>query len=535
MRMQPILASVVVAGLFVGTPVLAGDNDELDTRMDDALAQSSAEEAAQADQQAATGEAEDGQDQPQSREIRGRTGAGDTGPGQLRAMQFGQGDMEVTSGTAFNPAISVILDGAYYNEFSGHVEDPAGFDTGHGHDHGHGGHDHGFSDGFNLREVELVFEGTVDPYFDMMVQLAAFEEGIEIEEAFITTRSLPAGWQVKAGRFLSDVGYINQQHLHDWQFADQPWVIENMFGEEGLVDNGIQLSWMPGTESYTRFGVELLQGEGVPGIAEYEGDGNHDVVTVLPQYMDDPDMDWDDEDAYRNDRIRWRDNTGFEETTPPNLATFFANWAPNLGYAHDLQLGVSYGVSDVLQRQEAHSSGRLETWDGDSEFWGLDAVYKYNGQGIHGHRNFVLQAEYFNREQDLHYMSRNFADLDTLEPTGGDDPDVRDQRWKQDGLYVQGVYGFAPRWNAGLRVDAMGLTNDAYTDQDAGRGLPVEPDPSYRYSAQMSWLPTEFSRIRGQLNYNDVGGDGYGGHSHDAWEFILQYNMAIGVHGAHDF
>lgn len=523
MKMKSLFLKMLLAGMFLGIshPVIASDNnDALDSRMDEVLAQS-AEEAADADRRAADPEAEEsgpGQTGPVTDPL-------DPQPMRMRAMQVGGGDQEVGAGTAFNPAISVILDGGYRNVFSGDEEDPGGFDAGHSHDHGHGGHDHGFAEGFSLREVELVLAGTVDPYFDMMIQLAAFDDGIEIEEAFVTTRAMPAGWQAKIGRFLSDVGYINKQHLHDWHFADQPWVIEQMFGEEGLRETGVQLTWMPPTETYTRFGVELLQGTGdSPGIAAYEGDGNHDVVTVLP----------DDDGA--PERNRWRDRKGFRDTSAPNLATFFAKWAPDLGYDHALQLGVSAGVSDVLQREEAHSSGRLETWDGDASFWGLDAVYKYDGQGIHGHRNFQLQGEYFRRTQDLTYMSRQFTDFDTLEPTGPDDnPDVRDQSWSQDGLYLQGIYGIAPRWNIGARVDALGLTNDAYADQADGRGLPTEFDTSYRYALQASYLPTEFSRLRAQVNYNEIGGERGQPSPDNHWEFILQFNMAIGVHGAHEF
>lgn len=129
------------------------------------------------------------------------------------------------SGTAFNPALSVILDGVYYNGLNNDFGDPAGF-GGHDHDHGHGhghGHDHGLDDGFNLRETEIALSGSVDNYLDAMVTLAIDEHDIEVEEAWFATRSLPAGLQLKGGKFLSDIGYINKQHPHDWDFVDRPW------------------------------------------------------------------------------------------------------------------------------------------------------------------------------------------------------------------------------------------------------------------------------------------------------------------------
>ncbi|MDQ2069951.1 TonB-dependent receptor [Natronospira bacteriovora] len=504
------MAAMAISVSLISSTVVAEDDN---LRMDDVIAQAETPEAQQRRQ---SGPARDPLD---------------PAPARTRAMQLGGGDQAVTSGTQFNPAISVILDGIYYNEFSGHVESPGGFDAGHGHghghDHGHGGH--GFQDGFQMRDVEFAFSATVDPYFDAFVMFT-FENGsVDLEEAFISTRALPAGLQLKAGRFLSDIGYINKQHPHDWAFVDRPWMNEYLFGDHGLLETGVQMSWMPATRSYTRFGVELLNGES-SGVAPYIGSGNHEMVTVLPN---DP-----ENDDFSPNRNRWRASNGFDDVTGPRLATAFAKWAPDLGYDHALQLGAFAGWSEAYQRDEAHSSGRYETWDGDASFWGVDAVYKRDGGGTMGHRNFTLQFEYAMREIDALYMSRQFTDFSTLEPTTRNpDGDVVNQRWKQDGFYLQGTYGFAPRWNWGLRVEGMGLTNDAYADHSEGRGLPTPFESSWRYSTQLTYAPTEFSRIRAQLNYLDVGDEaGHHDHEHhDAWEFMLQYNISIGVHGAHTF
>lgn len=428
----------------------------------------------------------------------------------------------VTAGTRFNPSISVILDTVYYNNFSGVVEDPPGFGEGGGDGHGHGeeeGHGHGLESGFQAREAELVFSGAVDPYFDMFVQAAIFDGGIELEEGYVTSRNLPAGLQLKAGHFLSDVGYINKQHIHNWDFVDQPWAIESLFGEEGLRETGLQLSWMPATDSYTRFGVELLNGES-EGVASYVGEGEYELTTLQPGPGDSPEL------------VEWHAEKDFEQSSAPRLVTAFAKWAPNLGYDHALQLGLFGGASNAFQRENVHEDGEVETWDGDSRFYGADLVYKYDGQGASGHGDFVFQAEYIRRDLDLLFRHREFADFETLSTV-----DEADQSWVQDGFYMQGVYGFAPRWNAGLRVDALGLTNETWEEDE-----PVEFDTSYRYALQTTWAVSEFSRLRAQVNYNTYGeehGHAGGGHGdeHDdgAWEFMLQYNISLGAHGAHTF
>lgn len=414
-------------------------------------------------------------------------------------LQLG-GDSAVTSGTQFNPAISVILDGVYAT-FNDEVDDPAGFGEAGGHDHGHG-HSHGIEEGFQLREAEVTFEGPIDPYFDMFVTAAITESEIELEEAFIETRALPAGFKLKGGKFLSDVGYINRQHPHDWDFVDQPWMREFIFSDEGLNETGIQATWVAPTRNYTLFGVEILEGE-TPGVANHIGD----------------------------------EEPGLHGVTGPRLITGFANYAPNLGYDHALQLGLSGGFTDAYQEREEHSHDgeiEIETLSGDSWFAGVDAVYKYNGQGSMGEGDFKLQGEYFVRARDLTFREfERHGDHYDLEEKSSIHP-------RQDGAYVQALYGFAPRWDAGLRVDGLGMTNKAF-DGDG----PEDASTSLRYTGQVSYSPTEFSRLRvqvAQLDLHSVHDEGDGhGHDHghggatDSWQLMLQFNMSLGAHGAHAF
>jgi hypothetical protein len=163
------------------------------------------------------------------------------------------------SGTAFNPQISVILDGNYYHDtiegeggsLVGRAFQPSGgaaHSHGHGDDHDDGGHSHGAPDnGFNFRTAEIAFSGTVDPYFDATLYLAVDGDGnVELEEGYFQTRGLPAGVRVKGGKFLSDFGYINKQHPHQWDFVDQNLPYLNLLGDHGLQDTG---SRSPGSRS----------------------------------------------------------------------------------------------------------------------------------------------------------------------------------------------------------------------------------------------------------------------------------------------
>ena len=98
--------------------------------------------------------------------------------------------------------------------------------------------------GFRLHEVETSFQMVIDPYAraDIFVAVVPDEEAVELEEAFITFLSLPAGLRAEVGIFRSRFGRLNQIHPPEVTFVDYPLPLEMYFGEEGLVETGISLS-----------------------------------------------------------------------------------------------------------------------------------------------------------------------------------------------------------------------------------------------------------------------------------------------------
>ncbi len=397
----------------------------------------------------------------------------------------------VTVGNAFNPQISVILDGGYYHDDSGGNGNVLLNETiqpslgGHGeaeHDHAHGAD---IENGFNLRETEIAFTAAVDPYFDAAVYLALESGGeVEIEEAWFATRNLPAGLRLKAGKFLSDIGYLNNQHPHVWSFVDQNLAYQNLLGGHGLQDIGLQLTWLPDLPIYTVFGAEILQGD-------------QDRLTAFVG-----------EDAERQALGLSAQKDG------PRLYSLFAKFSPELGYDHALRLGASYIRG--RQHQEVHEEPLFETGlEGDSALWGIDVVYKYDNASAYGYRDFNLQAEYLQSNKDLLVRSGDPATIGNA------------RNLTTDGVYIQGLYGFAPRWQLGLRYDALGRTNEVSGD------IRQRFDSSDRWSSVLTWTPTEFSRLRLQYSRSDITTiDGIREEFDTLW---LQWILSMGTHGAHNF
>jgi hypothetical protein len=120
---------------------------------------------------------------------------------------------------------------------------------------------------FEVHEVETAFRSVVDPYAraDVFVSIA-HEDGefeFELEEAFLTTLSLPYRLQLKAGKFRSTFGKLNRIHPHALPYIDVPAVYRNFLGDEGLKDQGLSLSWLtPVTAFYQDLTVEVTRGPG---------------------------------------------------------------------------------------------------------------------------------------------------------------------------------------------------------------------------------------------------------------------------------
>jgi hypothetical protein len=420
-----------------------------------------------------------------------RTATGPLQPGEPQGLnpldpftQTGQ----VSSGQAFNPAISVIPDVAYYNDDRrGQAFDLVGDADGFaevGHDdtandtHGHGA----LERGFNLREMELALSGSVDPYFDVWATLAVSPDAIEAEEVYIQTRRLLPGLQLRVGKFFSGVGYVNKQHPHQWDFVDQALAYDAVLGGN-LGDVGLQLTWLPSLPVYTLLGVEALQGEG-----ERLSNQEHEH---FPGF--------------------------FEDTAGPRLFTGFLKVSPDVGYSHALQGGVSFGRSRSHQEAVEIDEGVLgEGLAGTAWFAGTDWVWRYDSARPFGQGDATVQAEYLYRKKDLALVAR-----DGVAVTGG-----AAHVLAQDGLYVQGLYGIASRWTLGGRLDVIGLTNR----QEAPFGI-IDFGRSTRYSAALTFNPTEFSRLRVQYNAGRV----RAGNQVRVNQVFVQFQMSLGTHGAHRF
>jgi hypothetical protein len=90
-----------------------------------------------------------------------------------------------------------------------------------------------------MHESEASFQAIVDPYARADFFISFGEEGVELEEGFLTLNTLPGGLLAKVGKMRAAFGKVNALHNHVLPWADRPLVTRNLVGgEDGIDDAG---------------------------------------------------------------------------------------------------------------------------------------------------------------------------------------------------------------------------------------------------------------------------------------------------------
>lgn len=94
-----------------------------------------------------------------------------------------------------------------------------------------------------MRESEISLQAIVDPYARADFFISLSNEGIDLEEGFLTFTQLPGDLLVKVGKFKAQFGKINTLHLHVLPWPDEPLPMINLLGgEDGWSDSGVSVA-----------------------------------------------------------------------------------------------------------------------------------------------------------------------------------------------------------------------------------------------------------------------------------------------------
>lgn len=341
------------------------------------------------------------------------------------------------------PDISVIFDVAA----AAFSDQSAALQTG-GHDPTH--------DGFNLQQLELSANKSVDPYFRFDSHLVFGPDGFELEEAYATTLALPAALQVRAGQFLTQFGRINTMHLHAWDFVDQPFAIGRVFGGDGNRGLGVELSYLMPLPFYVVLVGSITDPHGEGTARSFLGDDDRAIESPLD----------------------------LQKTIAAKQ--FFAisdNWS--------LLTGISFA--------SAPNAFGVHT---RTDVYGVDAYLKWRPVTYQSYQQVTVQTEWLLRRMQ-----------------------VGDARLQDLGGYAYAQWRFAKRWATGVRWELGTPASGPVPD-------PLDPqwtETRNRFTADLTFWPTEFSRLRVQGSFDDAGWQD------PVWAAFLAFEVVVGAHGAHAF
>jgi hypothetical protein len=337
--------------------------------------------------------------------------------------------------------------------------------------------------GFNARNIELAFDGAVDPYFEGFANIVFKldndnQTDVEVEEAFMQTTSLPFNLQLKGGQFFAAFGRLNPTHPHTWDFVDTPLVNGLFLGPDGLRGVGAQTSWTLPLPWYSQLIFASQNGRGSTGFS-FRNPGD---------------------DGMFFDRITTdREARGLQDFV----------WIPRFENSFNLSdtQTVLAGVSGAFGSNETGANSR-------TQIYGADLLYKWKSSHAEGGFPFVKwQTEVmYRRFQAGHGADDSFPVAETFHD------------W---GLYSQVLWGFKKGWVVGIRGDYVDMQDSKFTDD-------LDRQSRWRLSANLTWYPTEFSKIRLQYN-QDFLEQNFFLSAREVESVFLQWEFILGAHGAHKF
>src|SRR5467141_2836196 len=115
-----------------------------------------------------------------------------------------------------------------------------------------------------MHESEVGLQAIIDPYARADAFISFGETGVNVEEAYVTFTSLPAGLLLKVGKMRAEFGKVNTIHNHALSFIDRPLVTNNLVGgEDGIDDAGFSLSrFLPAPKDWFLEGTaQVLRGD----------------------------------------------------------------------------------------------------------------------------------------------------------------------------------------------------------------------------------------------------------------------------------
>ncbi len=327
------------------------------------------------------------------------------------------------------------------------------------------------SRGFSLAESELALAANIDPYLAGNINLSITGEDTISAEEAFITTTT-----LPSGLVLKAGRFFSSIGYLNGQHSHTWDFVDAPVAYQAMLgtqyaDDGVQLHWLAPTDQYMEFGLEAGRGRGFPG-----------------------------DNASRNAAGM----TAFTFHTGGDIGD-------SITWKGGLSLLQASSNGQALQEDAFGGLGATAEFRGRTRVVVADGVMKWAPNGNATRTYFKLQGEYL--------QSRRNGDLNGL----AEGPLALHQ--VQSGGYVQGVWQFMPLWRVGLRTERLDPGHDNWA---LAPGIADNFHPT-KNSLMFDFNESEFARIRLQFA-QDRTRQGFVDN-----QFLLQYQTALGAHGAHAY
>lgn len=328
-----------------------------------------------------------------------------------------------------------------------------------------------------LGHSDAMVRGTLGEHFSAEGVLAFHTEDdkleTHVENAWIQTRTLPHGFQLRAGRFSSQIGYQNELHPHADDFSERPLLYRAFLGGHWF-DDGARLNWTAPTPFFLRLGAEVFSGKKL--VPEAAAQSTSRVSTANIKVGD---------DINANNSWQW----GLSHVYNPREA--------------------EVEVHDPAAHDHSHAAGFT-----GKRMWLSDLVYKWSPEGNNRNQQVRLQWEYAQVGQLNRYAQ---------------------SAQQHRASTVSAVWRFHPAWEAGVRSDWLDVNKfeNHEGDIESGRGKLREKAVMLAYKpTHMQTLRLQLAQQKAR-GANDEGEAVFANPAKRS--IMLQYVIGFGAHGAHAY
>jgi len=333
----------------------------------------------------------------------------------------------------------------------------------------------GRDQGLQLGHSDLTASGPLGSWLraQATATVATHEGKLEkgIEEFWLETTRLPAGLQLRAGRFASQIGYLNQQHPHADDFVERPLLYRAFYGGHWN-DDGLRLNITLPTSFYWMVGAEVFRGRKLVAEAA-EG----------------------------------------SSTSGLGVSTLSTKLGADLNRNHSWQLGLSH----IHNRREA----AVEDEEHDHEEGG-EAHEHHHGAQFSGRKTWLLDGTWKwapggnNRAQQvrLGFEAARITGLNRFAGSGD----------KHEANALSAVWRFNPSWEVGVRSDWLRARQP--------HGEHFHSVLLREQSLMLAWKPSHLQTLRLQYARQS---EAHEIEKPARRSLQLQYVLAFGAHGAHSF